>query len=140
MNIVNTAVAFISGEPPKFQQSSSFKDNNSFRQRRDEADRVCAKYPDCVPIICEVSPQFKEQLDLNKRKFLVPSYITVGQFMYVIRKRIKMDSSQALFIFVNNHLPRTSSMVSELYSKHADEDRFLYTLISLESTFGTTEL
>eukprot|EP01052_Picozoa_sp_SAG31_P004845 SAG31_NODE_205_length_20397_cov_19.191152_13_plen_99_part_00 len=37
----------------------------------------------------------------------MPSDLTVGQFVYVIRKRIKLSPEKAIFIFVNNVLPPT---------------------------------
>ncbi|KAE8956555.1 hypothetical protein PR001_g31694, partial [Phytophthora rubi] len=45
--------------------------------------------------------------DIDKKKFLVPADLTVGQFVYVIRKRIKLSPEKAIFIFVNNVLPPT---------------------------------
>lgn len=39
---------------------------------------------------------------------MVPSDSTVGQFVYLIRKRIKLSQEKAMFIFVNNVLPSTS--------------------------------
>lgn len=43
---------------------------------------------------------------LNYR-YLVPADLTVGQFVYVIRKRIKLSAEKAIFIFVDNALPPT---------------------------------
>ena len=40
-------------------------------------------------------------------RYLVPADLTVGQFVYVIRKRIKLSSEKAIFIFVDNVLPPT---------------------------------
>jgi hypothetical protein len=39
----------------------------------------------------------------------VPSDLTVGQFVYVIRKRIKLSPEKAIFIFVKNVLPPTGN-------------------------------
>jgi hypothetical protein len=36
--------------------------------------------------------------------------LTVGQFVYVIRKRIKLSSEKAIFIFVKNVLPPTGML------------------------------
>ena len=43
------------------------------------------------------------------RRYLVPADLTVGQFVYVIRKRIKLSPEKAIFIFVNNVLPPTGA-------------------------------
>lgn len=46
---------------------------------------------------------------LNLFRYLVPADLTVGQFVYVIRKRIKLSAEKAIFIFVDNVLPPTGS-------------------------------
>ncbi|MCP8717389.1 MAG: hypothetical protein M5E90_08200 [Asgard group archaeon] len=67
---------------------------------------------------------------------MVPVDLTVGQFVYVIRKRIKLPSEKAIFIFVNDILPPTAALISTIYEEHKDEDGFLYVLYSGENTFG----
>lgn len=66
----------------------------------------------------------------------MPVDLTVGQFVYVIRKRIKLPSEKAIFIFVNDILPPTAALISTIYEEHKDEDGFLYILYSGENTFG----
>lgn len=44
---------------------------------------------------------------IRKYRYLVPAELTVGQFVYVIRKRIKLSAEKAIFIFVDNVLPPT---------------------------------
>ncbi|KAL7250223.1 hypothetical protein ACSBR1_012255 [Camellia fascicularis] len=39
--------------------------------------------------------------------YLVPTDLIVGQFVYVVRKRIKLGAEKAIFIFVKNILPPT---------------------------------
>ena len=34
---------------------------------------------------------------------MAPYDITLGQFMYVVRKRIKIDDSESLYFFVNDN-------------------------------------
>ena len=63
---------------------------------------------------------------IDKKKYLVPSDLTVGQFCYVIRKRIKLAPEKAIFIFVNEVLPPTAALMSSIYEEHKDEDGFLY--------------
>lgn len=66
--------------------------------------------------------------------------MTIGQFIYVIRKSMKLTPEKALFVFVGETLPATSTLVSELYRDYRDEDGFLYMIYSGESTFGMGEL
>jgi hypothetical protein len=42
----------------------------------------------------------------------------VGQFVYVIRKRIKLAPEKAIFIFVDEVLPPTAQLMSAIYEEH----------------------
>lgn len=48
----------------------------------------------------------------------IPQDLTVGQFVYVIRKRIKLAPEKAIFIFVNEVLPPTAALMSAIYEEH----------------------
>uniref|UniRef100_A0A453D003 Autophagy-related protein n=1 Tax=Aegilops tauschii subsp. strangulata TaxID=200361 RepID=A0A453D003_AEGTS len=69
-------------------------------------------------------------------RYLVPADLTVGQFVYVVRKRIKLSAEKAIFIFVKNTLPPTAALMSAIYEENKDEDGFLYMTYSGENTFG----
>ncbi|XP_057518923.1 autophagy-related protein 8f-like [Amaranthus tricolor] len=113
----------------------SFKEENSLEQRRAEAARIREKYPDRIPVIVEKA-ESSDIPSIDKKKYLVPADLTVGQFVYVIRKRIKLSPEKAIFIFVDNVLPSTGSIVSAVYEEKKDEDGFLYVTYSGENTFG----
>ena len=113
----------------------SFKTKNSFEQRKLDFQRVHEKYPTRIPVIIEKNPNSKIT-EIDKIKFLVPNDQTVGQFIYIIRKRIKLNPNEAIFIFVNNILPRTSDLLQTIYDEHKDTDGFLYLIYSGENTFG----
>uniref|UniRef100_A0A6A7GDF7 Autophagy-related protein 8 n=1 Tax=Hirondellea gigas TaxID=1518452 RepID=A0A6A7GDF7_9CRUS len=115
---------------------SEFKAKYTFENRGQESGRIRSKYPDRIPVICEKAEN--SDIDrIDKKKYLVPSDLTVGQFVYVIRKRMKLNPEKAIFIFVNkNVLPSTGSLMSKLYEEHKDEDGFLYVTYSGENTFG----
>lgn len=115
----------------------SFKREFNFNQRYEESRRVLAKYPDRVPIICERSATARNDCPLiDKRKYLVPRDLTMGQFLYVIRKRLKLPSEKALFLFVNNTIPSTTSLIHEIYNRHKDHDLYLYISYAQENVFG----
>lgn len=42
-------------------------------------------------------------------------FLTVGQFYFLIRKRIHLRAEDALFFFVNNVIPPTSATMGQLY-------------------------
>lgn len=114
---------------------ASFKEKFPLQKRTEEAVRIKLKYPDRIPVVVEKEAS-SDIPDIDKKKFLVPSDLTVGQFVYVIRKRIHLEPEKALFIFVKNTLPPTSSLMSEVYKEHSDPDNFLYILYSGEHVFG----
>jgi len=116
--------------------SFDFKKDYSFTRRHSEAMRIKEKYDDRVPIIVNKNPKCKNLPDINKKKYLVPLDLTVGQFIFVIRKRIELPPEKALFIFINNTLPPTSALISQIYADYADDDGFLYIVYSGENTFG----
>ncbi|CZS88681.1 related to autophagy protein AUT7 [Rhynchosporium agropyri] len=79
------------------------------------------KYSDRIPVICE-KVEKSDIATIDKKKYLVPADLTVGQFVYVIRKRIKLSPEKAIFIFVDEVLPPTAALMSSIYEEHKDED------------------
>ena len=116
---------------------NSFKNRFDFNKRKAESCRIKKKYKDRLPVIVEISEDSKD-LVIDKHKYLCPKNLTCGQLIHVIRKRIDIKSSEALYMFCNNELPEASKLVSQLYQKFADDDGFLYIIISKEKTFGST--
>ena len=114
---------------------STFKNEHPYDKRVVEAKRVRSKYPDRVPIICEKVCESRIA-DIDKNKYLVPADLTVGQFIYVIRKRIKIRADEAIFIFINQMLPPTAALIGTVYEEQKDRDGFLYVTYSGEKTFG----
>jgi GABA(A) receptor-associated protein len=107
----------------------------SMAERKTECKRVRDKYPDRLPVICERA--FNANIaQVDKRKFLVPRDLTVGQFLYVIRSRMKLGVDEALFVFVNGQLPPTGELMQQLYNDHHSDDGFLYFTYNGENTFG----
>lgn len=115
-----------------------FKQSSTFEHRHSESRRIRNKYPNRVPVIVEKSKSSSIP-DLDKHKFLVPHDITVGQFVLVIRKRIKLSPDQAIYVFSNNIIPTISETIISVYEKCKDEDGFLYITIASESTFGCSQ-
>ncbi|KAJ3183938.1 ubiquitin-like protein atg8 [Irineochytrium annulatum] len=125
--------------PSLIQGEALFWDGGGWgEKRKQEAERIRQKYPDRVPCIVEKAEK-SDIATIDKKKYLVPCDLTVGQFVYVIRKRIKLSPEKAIFIFVNNVLPPSSSLLSQVYQEHKDEDQFLYIIYSSENTFGDLE-
>ena len=73
---------------------------------------------------------------LVEHAFAPLSAIPGAEFVFVIRKRIKLSPEKAIFIFVNDVLPPTAMLMSQVYDEYKDEDGFLYISYSGENTFG----
>lgn len=114
----------------------SYKSKKTFLERINESTNITEKYPDRIPIICEKNTRSNKTPEIDKNKYLVPNDLTMGQFLYVIRKRIRLTPDQAIFIFINNIIPSTSNLLSDLYYLYKDKDGFLYVTYSVENTFG----
>ncbi|XP_072986240.1 autophagy-related protein 8f-like isoform X2 [Typha latifolia] len=114
---------------------SGFKQEHDLEKRKADSAKIKNKYPDRVPVIVEKADR-SDIPSIDKRKYLVPSNLTLGQFVYVIRKRINLTADKAIFMFVDNVLPPTGTLISKLYEDKKDEDGFLYFVYSGENTFG----
>lgn len=100
-----------------------------------EASVIKEKYPTHVPIIISVKDN---KIVLSKRKFLVGGDVTIGQFMYILRKKIdNLKSSEAIFLFVNNTIPPSTMTLLSIYSTNKDKNTdMLFITVCKENTFG----
>jgi GABA(A) receptor-associated protein len=134
-----------------------FKLEHSFELRKTESERVRTKYPEIVPglinifdklytffsfnnllsnaVICEKIERSKME-EIDKKKYLVPSDLTCGQFVFVIRKRLRLVGEKAIFLFINGVIPQNTAVLSDIYDKFKDKDGFLYISYSDETVFG----
>lgn len=114
-----------------------FRDRLSVEQRSRECANVRAQHPDHIPVIFERLG--REMPRIDKEKFLVPRDLTAAQVTFVLRKRLRLDANQSLFLFCSDTtcLVTGSTEIASLYESHKDpEDGFLYLSYSLENAFG----
>lgn len=116
-----------------YNKKETFKESSSFEQRKQQSASVRSKYIYRVPTIVETD---KSLPDLPRKKYLIPTDLTMSQFIFMIRKKIQLPSEQAIFVFVNNTMPFHLATMGELDEHYRDEDGFLYVLIASENTFG----
>lgn len=93
---------------------------------------ILRRYPDRVPVIIDENSDFQ----IDKRKYLVPVTMTMGNYITYLRKRIQIDSSEAMFVLINNILPPISATFDILQAEHADGDGFLNIRLQKENAFG----
>ena len=113
-----------------------FKEEFTLEERAKESAAMIASYPDRIPVIVEKFSR-SNLPEMEKRKYLVPCNMPVGQFIFILRSRLHLSPGTALFVFVNNTLPQTAQLMGSVYESYKDEgDGFLYLCYSSEKTFG----
>ena len=113
----------------------TFKKSTRFEDRFAKANSLMRKYPGRIPIICEKN-HGSSNPDIEKNKYLVPEDITLGQFLMVVRQRIKIKPEEGIFLFVANCIVPSSELIGKIYQSYKDPDNFLYVTYSKENTFG----
>ena len=114
---------------------SGFKKAHSIDKRSAESRRIMEKYPDRIPVIV-FGDERSTAPSIDRYKYLIPEDLTIGQFIYVIRKKIKLAPEQAIYLFVNDKLIPSSHEMQKIYEAEKDKDGFLYITYALENTFG----
>ena len=99
------------------------------------SEKIMKKYPDKIPVVVT---KFKNTNlpEIKKSKFIVPKDMKFTNFVYIIRKHIKITSDKAIFITINGKLSPSNSTIGEIYNDMKNDDGFLYMEYSSENTFG----
>ena len=112
----------------------SLSETKTLEDRLAESNKVLIKYPERIPIIVE--PLTDDIVKIDKNKFIVSKDMTFGQLIYIIRKRININSDVALFFSINGVLCPLSTDIESIYNDNKNEDNFLYVKYTTENTFG----
>jgi len=112
---------------------AEYRKSTTIEKRLEESTKIRNKYKDRTPVIVLTQPQLK----LDKFKYLVPSNMSVSEFMVVLRRRVTLNSDEALFILTDDDtMPRGIDLISKLDQTNIDKDGFLYLKLFQENTFG----
>ena len=114
---------------------SKYKQGKSLEERRKESENIIQKYRSHIPVIVDKEPKCSLP-DIERQKFLVPSELSIGQFVFVVRKRINLAPSDAIFLFVNKKIPTPNQTMGSLYEENKDEDGFMYCTYSSDTAYG----
>ncbi len=101
----------------------------------DSVEHIKSKYPNAVFVYVSLAPN-SNLPPLDKHKYIVPKDTSVGQFLYILRRRMQLQPDKALFIFINNTLPTSSQTMSEIYHQYKSADGILRIVCTSESVFG----
>ncbi len=103
----------------------------------DQLATIQQRYPGRVPVFVLRARNASPDLPvLSKAKFMVPRSLTVGQFVYVVRKHMTLAPEKALFLFIGDSLPTTGTLMSEVYERFKSADGALRVTYTSESSFG----
>ena len=114
----------------------NYRKNVPFDERKLKSALILKQHSDRIPVVVECSEQLQSVHPLKKNKFIVPFDLTLSQFIFIIRKHMKLDPTYAIFVFINNKMHPITSIMGVLYQDQKDEDGFMYLNIFQESTFG----
>lgn len=116
---------------------SEFKRNHTFKEMKAESSRIMSKYNDRIAVIVEKDPNCKSLQSIDENKYLVPKEITMGQFIQIVRKRVKISPEKSIFCFVNNNtIPTSSKTIKDIYDTYKDDTGFLFITITEENVYG----
>ncbi|XP_048032236.1 microtubule-associated proteins 1A/1B light chain 3C [Megalobrama amblycephala] len=125
--------------PPyeKSMEIMPFKQRKCLATRKDEVCNIRSKFPNKLPVIVERYLQEKKLPLLDKTKFLVPNELTLGQFLSLLRSKIALEASQALYLLISGrNMSCLSTSMGEVYSQFRDPDGFLYITYTSQDMFG----
>ena len=127
----------------------SYKERFSLDQRISESERILSKYTNYIPMIVEIDSKFGE---IKKNKFLVPREVSASHLLCSVRAQIKCKKNEALFMFDDNKLICTTTLIGQLYDDYIEKqrekhekdgsrggksfDKFYYIFLQGENTFG----
>uniref|UniRef100_H2YT99 Microtubule-associated proteins 1A/1B light chain 3C n=1 Tax=Ciona savignyi TaxID=51511 RepID=H2YT99_CIOSA len=121
----------------KTRDRKLFRETKSLATRREEVMAIREKFPTKIPIIVERYKKERYLPFLDKTKYLVPQEMTMSQFATIIRNRMSVGSSQAVYLTVDKrHMPGMALTMAEIYNDNLDEDGFLYMTYASQEMFG----
>lgn len=119
-----------------------FLRNMPFEERLEIVNKLKDKYPDKIPLMISD--------DKSKKivKFLVPPDLTLMNILMLLRRRVKLEPHESVYIFANAYKNKSDNKVKDLilcstvesiasiYGRFKDEDGMLYLSYCKENTFG----
>ena len=107
------------------------------------SNKLRIKYPDKVPVLVKKAKSCKNIKDIGDVKYLIQDYITIGQFIYILRKRVELNQEQALYLYAIDGktkkeyaLSGNLEMISVYNEYKNEEDAILYLKYAGENVFG----
>ena len=102
----------------------------------EKVQRLLDNNPNKIPVIIH-----KRNDSKNVMKFMIPTEATLLDFLFVLRKRIKLDSTQAIFLSAKNSEEKYIMISADLnmqqiYDQYKNDKLLLELIYCEENTFG----
>ena len=92
-------------------------------------------HSDKVPIIISKAAGSKLR-DISNNKILMLKSFNIYKLIMVVKKKIELDKTEAIYLFINNTLLQAGQTLGQVYEKYASEDGFLHIEYYEYATFG----
>lgn len=103
-----------------------------------QSEKLMAKHPNRIPVIFE--PINSNSPKLDKNKFLTPFDVMVSSLLSIVRARLKISKSEALFFFIKVGakmiIPNGDLLILYLYEIYKGADGFLRIYYGSENSYG----
>ena len=115
---------------------STYKKTFTKEMRIKDSEDIRNKNPNSIPVICEKAPNSKIK-ELAKSKYLLKKSLNLSQFKEILRKKLEIDSTSALFLLVKGKITLVENdTFDKIYDKFKDDDGFLYIYYASEEVWG----
>jgi GABA(A) receptor-associated protein len=126
---------------------SEFRKRFKFEERKEITDKILTKYDDKCPLYLSFDSQLNLKSLKNYNRYIVTSNLTLGQFLLIVKKKINIDATESLTLFIeiydkNNSkmkdsiIAPLSSSIDSVYNINKNDDGFLYMRLVKENVFG----
>ena len=123
-------------------KTNEFRLSITKEERLIESQRMLDTHSHSLPLIIQSS-----SISITRKKYLVPCNMMTSQLIYFLRKKVELNPSDAMFMFVeevnedefvigSTVVASTSSSIEDLYASFRHSDGFMYCFIERENTFG----
>ncbi|RVE44404.1 hypothetical protein evm_010934 [Chilo suppressalis] len=117
------------------QEVFGYQDNMAGANQ--EVEVIRHRFPNKVPIRVERYARECDIPALGRTKFLVPQELTMSQFLYIIRAKMKLRDTQALYLLVNDKVLASHSMtMAQAYEQFRGTDGYLHVTYAAQQVFG----
>jgi hypothetical protein len=101
---------------------------------------MSAIYPKQIPIYLTRSTLAYNSTHLSRHKFLVAPNISIAILTNYIRLQLKLSADVPIFLFVNNILQRSNTLIAEIYNRYKSIDGEIHMQYSTDNIIESLNL